>query len=194
MTQPVHNPTAAEVQGFRKVETISIDARRWQALRRQMVRIVLGWRYADKEIDRILENCKHTDGCPAVGDNAVPCLASCPDRETWLSALVIKHNASNYAMYQQGLPLRPDGEYHVPSREFFDAVLSELEVLREGKDILDEIAATGSWNEGPQTAQPMEKPVARLLPPEPEPEPKDSGEINLADDDENENEEEVEKT
>lgn len=157
-----------EMMGLPKPETVTIDARRWQAIRRQMIRVVLGWRYADKEIERILQACRHTDGCHAVTDRAAPCLATCPDRETFLSALVISHNAKQYALYQNSLPLRFEGEYRAPSREYFDQVITELETAREAGDLLDEIkkAVDGApvkvpWQDEPTTRP--ELPTTRLV-------------------------------
>lgn len=172
---PVKNPSPAQAQGFDQPEMLSIDARRWQAMRRQMIRLVLGWRYAEKEIGRILDACRHTEGCPAAKDRAVPCLASCPDRETFLSALVIHANATAYSMLQRDLPLRfVEGEYKPPSREFFDTVVSQLEVFLGTKDILTELqqeiekGATASPWVTPDQTQPVEKPLTRLKPPSPE--------------------------
>jgi hypothetical protein len=164
---PSANPTLAEQQGFGRHETIAVDVRQWEALRRQMVRIVLGWRYADKEIARVIEACRHSDGCQAVQDRTTPCLASCPDREIFLSALVIKHNAEQYSMLQRNLPLRIEGDYHAPGREYFDAVVSELIALREGRDILAEVQAAIDKNVSPWgevKTEPVEQPMTRMLP------------------------------
>ena len=166
--------TDLEMQGYEKPETVTIDAKRWHGLRRQLVRLVLGFRYTDKEIARILEACRHASGCPAVADRTVPCLRECPDREIHLSALVIKHNAEAYSLLQRGLPLRPDGEYHPPSRETYDAVVSELEALREVQDLLsrlENLATAGEdtrmpspWND-PYTVHTSsaDRPIARLV-------------------------------
>jgi hypothetical protein len=164
---PSHSPTVAEQQGFGKNETVTIDAKKWAAMRRQMIRIVLGWRYADKEIARVIEHCRHSDGCPAVQDRTTPCLPSCPDREIFLSALVIKHNAEQYAMLQRDLPLRIEGDFHPPGREYFDVIVSELIVLQEGRDILAEVQAAIDKNVSPWgevQAEPVEQPLTRMLP------------------------------
>jgi hypothetical protein len=195
VTQPVKNPSSDQLLGFQKPEMVSVDAKKWQAVRRQLVRLVIGWRYAAKESGRILETCRHADGCrAAAGDHTAPCLPACPDREVRLSALVIAHNAELYAMLREtmGLPLRVDGDFHPPSRETWDAVVSELEAVREGKDVLNEIMdamARGqtikpSWTEpGTVTAEPAERPMTRLLPAEPEEEPEEEepGDIDLTD-------------
>ena len=166
---PIRNPSPAQLQGFDEEEKVSVDARHWQAMRRQLIRLVLGWRYADKEITRILDGARHAPSCPNAKDRSVPCLPSCPDREMVLSALVIKHNASNFSMLQQGLPLRITGEYHPPSREYFDAIVSELHALRETGDMLSTLqkevergAAPSPW-ESPRSST-QERPTTRLLP------------------------------
>ena len=171
--EPIRNPTPEEALGLRKPEFVRIDAKSWQGMRRQMVRLVIGWRYADKEAQRILDECKHLDGCPAVANRTASCFLQCPDHEKWQSALVIKYNAEQYSMLAKELPLRPDGDYGPPGREFFDAVVSELEVLREGRDILTDIqeavtkhATSSPWT----TTAPPERAASKLLPPEPEPE------------------------
>jgi len=162
--------TESELQGFRKVENVSIDARKWQAVRRQMVRLVLGWRHADREISEVLDHCRHDDECPAVKDPSRPCLFTCPDHEIWLSALVIKGNAAQLAMLGQDLPQRLMGEYRPPPREYFDEIVAELETLREGRDILEELrAADKSWaGPGVVDATPMERPTTRLVAAAPE--------------------------
>lgn len=190
MVQPVRNPTAEERLGIRRTETITIDVRKFQALRRQLLRLVLGWRYADKEIERVLQACRHADGCPAVEDRSTPCKYDCPDRETFLSSLVIKHNAQMYAMYQTAMNFRLNADYTPPSRETFDAIVTELEILREGKDLLAEIqaeldksATTSPWEEsteGAESAPAAEVPLTRLKPADPEPEP-DGEKIDLSD-------------
>ena len=169
---PIRNPSPQEAQGIRKPEFVRIDAKVWQGVRRQLVRLVLGWRYADKEAQRILDECKHLEGCRAVADRTASCFLQCPDHEKWQSALVIKYNAEQFVLLRYGLPLRPDGDYGPPSREFFDSVVSELEILREGRDILTDIeeaiakhAASSVWT---TTEKPVETPAARLMPPEPE--------------------------
>ncbi len=194
MVQPVRNPTAEERLGIRRTETITIDVRKWQALRRQLLRLVLGWRYADKEIERVLQACRHVEDCPAVEDRSMPCKHDCPDRETFLSSLVIKHNAQMYAMYQHAMSFRLNSDYTPPSRETFDAIVSELEILREGKDLLAEIqaeldknATTSPWDESPEPAAQStpagaEVPLTRLKPVETEPETEpEEREIDLSD-------------
>lgn len=118
---------------------VPISARSWKAIRRQMVRMVQGYRHVEREIDRVLASCRHADGCPAVRDRAQACLADCPDREVWLSALVIRGNAEQYTILQSRLPRRVTGDYSPPSREKFDAIMGELEVLRGAGDVLAEI-------------------------------------------------------
>jgi hypothetical protein len=177
-----------KLQGIAPPEMVSIDVRKWRALKRQMVRMVIGWRHTDREVDRILEACRHADGCLAPTDPTRPCLPECPDRENFLSALVIKRNAEQFSMLQQGLPSRVSGEdYRPPPREYFDAIVSELETLREGTDVLADLVAAmekgaaGSWPEEDR-AQPMEKPLTRLMPPQPEPEDEDDEEPSGGDD------------
>jgi len=179
--EPIRNPTPDEALGIIKPEFVRIETKSWQGMRRQMVRLVTGWRYADKEAQRILDECKHLEGCRAVVDRTASCFLQCPDHEKWQSALVIKYNAEQFSMLAQGLPLRPDSDYGPPSREFFDAVVSELEVLREGRDILADVQSVASaslW-----TTTPVEQPASRLMPPEPEPEEEEEteeeGEIDL---------------
>lgn len=166
-TAPIQNPTRDQMLGIPKVEKVSIDVRQWRALRRQMVRMVLGWRIADREMALVLAGCRHDAGCPAREDRTQSCLSTCPDRETRLSALVVKHNAELYSMHGETLPKHGD-DYRPPPREYFDAIVSELEALREGKDILSEIAEARAKN---VQASPFaeeggskEQPLTRLVP------------------------------
>jgi len=181
VTQPVRNPTSDQLLGFQAEEKVTIDAKRWQGVRRQLVRLVIGWRYAEKEASRILEVCRHAEGCLGASDRSKPCLPACPDREMRLSALVIQRNAEQYAMVREtlGLPLRVEGEFHPPSRETWDAVISEIEAAREGKDVLDDIMKAmeagrpikQAWDEPgtvTTTGTSAERPMTRLLPPEPD--------------------------
>jgi hypothetical protein len=159
------------LEQLRRRGLVAIEIRTWEALRRQLARMVIGWRYVDREVERVLEACKHVDDCPALRDRAQPCKRECADRETFLSALVVAGNARQFAM----LPAqRPATEYRPPPREVFDEIVAELEVLRAGRDVLAEIAdlmADGSLPVGaaaqvwPPTA-PAERPLTRLIAPE----------------------------
>lgn len=146
---------------------VPISARSWKAIRRQMVRMVQGYRHVEREIDRVLASCRHADGCPAVRDRKLPCLADCPDREVWLSALVIRGNAEQYTILQSQLPRRVTGDYSPPSREKFDAIMGELEVLRGAGDVLAELerrSASSVADTEPAPPAP-EQPRTRLLEP-----------------------------
>ena len=152
---------------------VPISARSWKAIRRQMVRMVQGYRHVEREIDRVLASCRHADGCPAVRDRSLACLADCPDREAWLSALVIRGNAEQYTILQSRLPRRVTGDYSPPSREKFDAIMGELEVLRGAGDVLAEIeryarehpGSTASVADTEPAPPAAEKPRTRLLDP-----------------------------
>jgi hypothetical protein len=160
--------TNAQLQGFGRSEKVQIDARRWFALRRQLVRMVLGWRHMGRESERILAACRHAESCPATADSSRPCLAECPDREVWLSALVISHNAAEFTTIVRGLPMRLDGDYSPPQRETWDAIVTELEALRAGRDLLAEIeAATRGYAlvDDEAAAEQAEQPTTRLVPP-----------------------------
>src|SRR6202021_3634981 len=62
VTQRVSNPSAEALQGFLPEEKVAVDARQWLAVRRQMVRLVLGWGYAGKESGGVPGNCKQPRG------------------------------------------------------------------------------------------------------------------------------------
>ena len=71
-----------------------------------------------------------------------------------------------------------DGEYRPPSREYFDSIVSQLEVLLETKDLLGELqaeiekgATVSPWVTPDD--KPQEKPLTRLKAPDLDPEPED---------------------
>lgn len=130
----------AELQGHGRDEKVTVDARKYKAMRRQLLRMVLGYVAVEREVCRILESCQHAEGCEAVNDRARPCQHDCPDRETWLSALVVLGNAREYTPMRGSLPSRLGDDYSPPPREYFDQVVTELELLREGPDVLEELA------------------------------------------------------
>lgn len=152
---------------------VPIGARRWKAMRRQMLRMVQSFRYIEKEAERILEGAHHVEGCPAVNDRKLPCHASCPDREAWLSALVCRANAEQFTILQTSLPKRLADDYRPPPRELFDAICTELEMLREAGDVIEEIEEYIRDNPGARAAAvagadtepapPIERPLTRLV-------------------------------
>lgn len=154
-------------------QLVPVGARRWKAMRRQMLRMVQSFRYIEKESERILEGCRHAEGCPAAGDRKLPCLPACPDREAWLSALVCRANADQFTILQSSLPKRLADDYRPPPRELFDAMCAELEVLREGQDVIEEIERYIRDNPGARAADaagadtepapPIERPLTRLV-------------------------------
>jgi len=161
------HPSIAEQQGFGKGERVTLDARVWFALRRQLLQHVLAFRTLEREAKRVLEQCRHVEGCEAVTDRARPCRHDCPDRETWLSALVVLHNAAQYGLVDKPLPYKVGAEYRPPGRETFDATVTELEVLRAGADVLAELEhRLGADTMPPPAGADEEAPVTRLLPPE----------------------------
>jgi hypothetical protein len=173
MNLPPTRPAGDQRLGFQPPELLQVDARRWKALRRQMLRMVLGWRNVQREGRRVLESCRHADGCEAVGDRTRPCLAACPDRENWLSALVILGNADEHVMLAASLPRKIDNDYSPPSRETWDALCAENETLRAGRDVIADIEEFIAKNKEadivpppPPEEQQPEQPLTRLLPPE----------------------------
>jgi hypothetical protein len=186
MNLPPTRPAGDQRLGVQPPELLQVDARRWKALRRQMLRMVLGWRNVQREARRVLESCRHAEGCEAVGDRTRPCLAACPDRENWLSALVILGNADEHVMLAASLPRKIDNDYSPPSRETWDALCAENETLRAGRDVIADIEKFIAENNAadivppppPEEQPPTEEPLTRLLPPELE----DLGEEGLDED------------
>ena len=162
-------PTTAQQLGVQPSETVTIDARRWKALRRQMLRMVLGWRNTQREARRILDSCRHASGCEGAADPSRPCLASCPDREGRLSALVILGNADEHVMFASALPRKLDNDYSPPARETWDALVAELEVVRAGRDVIADVEEYIAANQGVDVAPAPpadrgEQPLTRLMP------------------------------
>lgn len=162
-------PTAAPMPRT----TVAVDVKTWEALRRQLARMVAGWRVVGREAERVLGSCRHADGCPADVDRARPCLPACPDRETFLSALVVEGNARQFAALRAAVPTRIGTEYRPPPRETFDAIVTELEVLRTGRDILGELEQLAraepqlDAENHPLRGVEAEAPMTRLVDPDP---------------------------
>jgi hypothetical protein len=167
--------TAASVLQVAVQQLVPVGARRWKAMRRQMLRMVQSFRYIEKESERILDSARHVEGCPAVADRKRPCLPDCPDREAWLSALVCRANAEQFTILQSSLPKRHADDYRPPPRELFDAICAELEILREARDVVAEIEQYIRDNPGARAADvagadtdpapPVERPLTRLVQP-----------------------------
>jgi hypothetical protein len=98
-------------------------------------------------------------------DQLRPCSGACPDRETFLSALVIIGNARQFGRVR--VPSRIDGEYSPPARETWDALVTEL-LARSGADAeLEELSRLKQRDDdaGDDDAPPEERPATRLAPP-----------------------------
>ncbi|HUP07480.1 MAG TPA: hypothetical protein VMU47_10035 [Caldimonas sp.] len=166
--------TAASVLQVAVQQLVPVGARRWKAMRRQMLRMVQSFRYIEKESERILEAARHVEGCPAIKDRKRPCHQDCPDREAFLSALVCRANAEQFTILQSTLPKRMSDDYRPPPRELFDAICAELEVRLEAGDVIEEIERYIRENPGARAADAAgadtepapapERPINRLVP------------------------------
>jgi hypothetical protein len=160
------NVSDERLQGL-AVEKVSLDARRLQAMQRQLLRMTLGFRAVQREMIRIAEGARHADGCPASKSSNAPCLPTCPDREMLLSSLVAYHAASQFT---RAPVLSKLSDYSPPSREYFDAIVCEIETLRSAGAML-RLLETGAGDavremlmqEAPP-GPPPDEPITRLIP------------------------------
>jgi len=154
-----------QILGFQPESKVSIDARHWESLKRIVWRMKTSWGFVESECRDLIASCQHAEGCLGADDIREPCLSSCPDRQTRLSALVIYANAREFISVNAPKPTSIEGGGYIPpTREFFDLVLSELVVahaeLDDMKKLIQESGATL-----PPTVSPP------VLPPKSEPQP-----------------------
>jgi len=130
------SPVAAML-GAGTAEKITVENRRYKAMRRQLLRMSVGWVEVHREAERLVDSCQHEADCPAPGDPTRPCQCAC--RETWMSALVILGNAVQFALLRTRLPRTLD-EYRAPtSREAFDQLVADIEMAKEAPDFIAEL-------------------------------------------------------
>ncbi len=109
--------------GFQPDAKVTIDARHWEALRRIVWRMKVAWGFVEQECLALVATCRHVDGCRGAVESTEPCRAECPDRQTRLSALVVLANAREFARADAR---KPGASYIPPTREYFDAIVSDL--------------------------------------------------------------------
>jgi hypothetical protein len=123
-----------KLEGFQDEDKITIDARRWESVRRILLRMMIGWQRVQKETTEVLATCRHAPGCPGASDETASCFGDCPDRETRLSMLVALGNARVFTENAPNLSRDRLGGYIPPTREYFDKLFAELETLRAAVD------------------------------------------------------------
>ena len=151
------------------VEQITVDAPKWQGLQRQVLRMHMNFRAIQHQASEILAGCRHADKCEAWPEFTRPCLSSCPDRERALSAVVIFKACTQFTIGVT-IPSKLSG-YTIPQREYFDAIVAELEMRRAGQDVLERVAK--DWLKfqalvpelGDQEPDYSNEPTTRLMPP-----------------------------
>jgi hypothetical protein len=116
-------PTPDAMLGFQPEGKVTIDVRHWDALRRIVWRMKTSWGFVENECNAIIATCRHVDGCRGAVDSTETCHPQCPDRQTRLSALVILANAREFARADVH---KPGANYIPPTREYFDALVSDL--------------------------------------------------------------------
>jgi hypothetical protein len=115
-----------KMQGYESPDDkkVPIQVGYWNAQKLALWRSKVAWEIAERAAEEILERCEHVDSCLARVDETKPCAPDCPDRETWMSALVILSAARQFApVSATKLAKAP---YYAPSREHFSEVLAEL--------------------------------------------------------------------
>lgn len=103
---------------------VPIQVGHWNAQKLALWRSKAGWEIAARQAEEILDRCNHVDSCLAQVDETKPCAPDCPDRETWMSALVILNAAKRFAPVSAAKLAK--APYYAPSREQFSEVLAEL--------------------------------------------------------------------
>jgi hypothetical protein len=103
---------------------VRIQVGHWEAQRLALWRSRVAWQIAEKAATEILDRCEHAEHCVALADETKPCAPECPDRETWMSALVILNAARQFGPVNAKKPA--NAPYYAPSREHFSEVLGEL--------------------------------------------------------------------
>jgi hypothetical protein len=112
----------------------TVDNRVWFGAKLALWRSKYAWDIAVRQATEIVSRCRHEDDCDGANDETVPCLATCPDREIRMSALVVLNAARQFAPpIASKLANQP---YLAPSREYFSDVVGELAACQAELEVL----------------------------------------------------------
>jgi hypothetical protein len=149
-------------------QRVSVTVRDWNGMKLALWRAKVALAIAAKQAGEIVERCDHSDDCPGAESDLEPCLASCPDREQRMSALVVLNAA---LVFGPSSAHKSEEPYFAPSREHYSDVLAELMATRASLDAaLDRLRDAGIEEPQPTPAPApalSEVPKNRLLPVEP---------------------------
>lgn len=103
---------------------VPVPVRDWNAMKIAVWRMKTAFKITSKEAEATLGQCVHSEECPGADSETEPCLATCPDREVRMSALVILNAARRFS--EVNAPRPADEPFFAPSREYYSEVLSDL--------------------------------------------------------------------
>ena len=144
--------TNSKMMGFETPgdKKIPVTVRDWNAMKLAVWRSKIAWEIVEREASGILEHCTHSDGCPGIETETVPCLSDqyqqvsedkteivkmgCSDREKRASALVILNAARQFA--HKDVRKVANETYFAPSREYFSEILAELAAAQTEIEVL----------------------------------------------------------
>lgn len=125
-----------QVMGFETPDDKKMPVRLgdWNAMKRAMWRSKMGWERVAEEAEKILADCKHADGCPALHDETASCLGGGID----LSSIPVTVDA--VAATDEPAPLRMAGKVDTrpnacPDREKRLSALVILNAARQFAEI-----------------------------------------------------------
>lgn len=123
--KPKPAPAAQKMMGFQAPgdERVPVPLRTYNAMKRGLWRAKVALDIASKQAAEMVERCRHSEGCPGAMKESEPCLASCPDREQRMSALVVLNAGRTLAPIDAR---KPEEQYFAPSREYFSEIIAEL--------------------------------------------------------------------
>lgn len=105
-------------------QPVKVPARDWEATKLALWRSRVAWQIAQRAAAEMVERCRHAPDCAGALSETEPCVATCPDREQRMSALVILNAARQFAPVNARHPA--EQPYYAPSREYFSEVIAEL--------------------------------------------------------------------
>ena len=111
---------------------VLVDVQHLTAMRRTISKMVERCAYVVRETeDRLYPLIVHTDGCPAIENDDLRCLSSCPGYELRLTLKTIVVTLLDLIDRATIRKFGKNDFYAFPSREGYTALVTEIEYLRD---------------------------------------------------------------